>query len=64
MVNFFEANHCDQSGNQSAEEVPQTKIAQVVSDRPSGEKVGDSCSRDLQNSTWDRFRHLDSFHIK
>ena len=38
MVNFFEANHCDQSGNQSAEEVPQTKIAQVVSDRPSGEK--------------------------
>ena len=27
-------------------------------------KVGDSCSRDLQNSTWDRFRHLDSFHIK
>ena len=38
MVNFFEASHCDDSGNQSAEEVPQTKIAQVVSDRPSGEK--------------------------
>ena len=35
-----------------------------IPDRPSGEKVGDSCSRDLQNSTWDRFQHLDSFHIK